>query len=136
MEEQPPNKKTKLAIDPLHKIRITEEFDEIINQIDIDAETLLFRINQNAEFKQPIEEEINRSRKLLIDHINEIRNVNLDNLNKTTNPLQQPFENLFVKHCVYLDRDTVRSFIFDKDRLGILLVSDFYINQLQDKKLK
>ena len=140
MEDNRPSKRTKLALDPLQKIRIVEKFNEIINQVDIDAETILLNINRNPDTKQPIEKEINQSRKFIIDRINEIKNICLDNFNKTSYSSEKPFEviqnDIFAKDCVYLDSDTVRSFTFDKSRLGILLVTDFYICESQAKELK
>ena len=122
------------------KIKIAKEFDEIINQVDIDAETILLRIDNNSVIKQPINEKINKSRKLIIDEINKIKNDNLDNLNKASYQIGNPDDliqdNLFVKHSVYLDSETVRHFIFNKDRLGILLVTDFYISGSQSDKFK
>lgn len=96
--------------------------------------------DQNVDTRQPIKEEINLSRKHLIEKINEIKNANLGNLNNESCPFGQPFEeiqhNLFVKYCVYLDSDTVRGFTSDKSRIGILLVTDFYISRQQAEKLK
>ena len=117
--------------------KIEDIFAEIINQVDIDAECILMRINQNGcPNHSIIEEEINQSRRLLIDQIDEIKRTNSDNLKKTTCPLERPFEDLLVKYCVYLESDTVRSFTFNKNRLGILLVTDFFISKSQAELLK
>ena len=139
MDDQLPCKNDKLAVDPLHKIRIIEEFNEVINQVDINAETILLRIHQNVVTRQLIEEEITKSRNLLIDQINLIKKINLDNLKKTTYTSENQFEEIqdnLLKYCVYLDSETVRSFTFNEDRLGILLVTDFYISESQAKELK
>lgn len=105
-----------ISCDLKDKLKIIKVFDEIINQVDIDAESTLLKISQIADLEQSIKEEtekeINHSRKFIIDKINEIKNLNLDNLNKTFNFSEQPFEDLLVKHCVYLDSITVRGFTF------------------------
>lgn len=139
MEDRRPAKNFKTDYNLQNKLIIVNIFDETINQVDIDAETILIRINRNDDIKQSIEE-INQSRQLLINKIKEIKNANLDNFNKATytneHPLEVTKDNLFVKYCLYLNSDTVRSFTFNKDRLGILLVTDFYIDEMQAKKLE
>lgn len=140
MANHSPIKNFKTVGDAQFKLRIKEESSKIINQVDIDTETILLKIHQNPLLdnlnKEEIEAEINQSRKFLINQVNEIKNINLENHNKTTYPSEQQFEDLCVKFCLYLDSDMVKSFTFNKQRLGILLTTDFYMSESQVNKLR
>lgn len=137
MDEYPPNKRMKLMNSSNYKIRIVEEFDRKINQIDIDAETILMSQSKN-DSKNSIET-VNQTRKLLIEEIEKIKNSNLNHLNKlpaSSQDVEIENKDLFVKHCVFLDNTIAREFAANKDTLGILIVTDFFIPTSQANALK
>lgn len=138
MDEYPPLKRLKPMHSSLYRINIVEEFKKVVNQVDIDAESILLKLIDNNDSKH-LMETINNTRDLLISEIEKIRDLNLDYLSNNltdSESLLKENETLFLKHCVYLDSDTIRGFTFDKNRLGILLLTDFYINEAQADSLK
>lgn len=48
MEREPPNKRLKLNNFAQERILISETFNKIINKVDVDAETIILRINDES----------------------------------------------------------------------------------------
>ena len=129
------------------RIKISERFSVIKNEIDIDAETLLLRISNesmtdrasNIDYRQCIQA-INDSRANLISEIEAVSKFILDKHSK------MPQENIsldsrteyhiFTDHCLYFDTNTVKDLSSNKYRLGLLIKTDIYISEIQAEYLK
>lgn len=145
MERDPQSKRLKLICYAEERIQINERFSVIKNQIDIDAETLLLRINyesgsgraSNIEYQQRIQA-INDSRASLIGEIETISKFYLDKLYQIQqeNIIVERWYDIFPDHCLYLDTDTIKELSSNKYRLGLLIKTDFCISEIQAKYLK
>lgn len=128
MENQPPSKRFKPCNTSDLKLSIVDKFKSIINQIDIDAESLLLDLNGETSTSR-----VNEQRNKMITEIENTIKSNLDYLDK--NSIKDVFQlskhDLFVKCCLYLDTNILNDYSYVKDRLGILIVSDYFMSHAQ-----
>jgi hypothetical protein len=95
------------------RLKITDYFDSVINEIDLFTETLL-----KANFDDETEANIlNETRNELLNQVKEIEKVNLNHLNENRDALlDDQTENVFVEFCFVLqfDQYDIRLIITDK----------------------
>lgn len=129
------------------KLIITKYFDKIINDIDIDTETLIY----NSSLKHDINDdhvsyqnELNEIRTLFIKEIRAIQQANLRNYETNKDEIDSKISKsnkndigtiLYVKFCFYLKKEIIRCYS-DYNKLGILILIDLYYSDKQIEALK
>lgn len=118
----------------LSKLYIIQYFDDLINQIDINAEYQLLAFSTVEH-----QNKINTTRNGLINEINTIKKYNLDSLNR--HEIQenikydfiikdiQATRMLFKKFCFFINPETFNYFKDEFNDLGFLVVTDFYLSE-------
>lgn len=89
------------------KIEIIEYFDNLINRIDISAETLLELILDDEDADNVIKNKINTRRICFIDKIEALKNYNLTLLNENKEMRQVTKEKMFARYCFILNKHDV-----------------------------
>lgn len=135
----------------MSKFLITKYFELVINQIDIETESIILRLhssNQNDENVQSESSEINRVRNELIQEINNVLKFNIDNYVKNSDNIEQKLvsknlvdseasiHELIAINSFYISLESLDGYILDKNRLGLLVISDILIDKEQVDSLK
>ena len=116
------------------KLSIEDKFRNIINDIDVEAESLLMNLTDKS-----IINSINGQRDVMIKEIEKIIKLNLqsyeNNLARLHN-YETKDENLFENYCVYFDTDLLSAGIANNDRLGLLIIFDYFVPDSQITAIK
>ena len=119
-------------------LTITSHFDAVINELDIETETLLADLAQSTAQNtfdlasiQVKQDNINKLREKFISEIKRIEKVNLDNqilLNENPTSANQ----LFKEFCFFIDKnclqlDEMKNFKEAKFDLGVLVITNEFI---------
>lgn len=109
------------------RLSIVEYYTELINQVDIDTESVIMRLNQSSTFNESLNEkldELNRLRVNLLKHIELVEKENLEKWEKSK------------KFCLYLKRDEISGYLIEKDTIGLLIIKDGFMPESQIEILK
>lgn len=118
------------------KLEIDSDFNRDINDIDIDAETILFELRNRKLLEEEKHDNVNSTRQNLIKHVQNIQsevNRALDGVQNTLDHenLGNLRSKLSSKSCFYLSNDILNSFKVEKDTFGLLVETDFYLTSNQ-----
>lgn len=123
MENEPQRKKLKQTSDVSKcRLEVSDKLKEIINCIDLDAESILIKLNDQTHIDR-----INTHRNILISEIQRIINKNLENIDRiseTSKIKSRNQQEFLIENCAYLDLNYLEGFVLENDRLGILIVWD------------
>lgn len=134
MENEPLSKKFKLSSNSMVKLSIEKKFRNIINDIDVDTESISMKLTDKS-----IIHSINGQRDAMIKEIEKVIKFNLEIYEKnhaTLHDYETKDENLFENYCVYFDTDLLSDGIVNNDRLGLLIIFDYYVPDSQITAIK
>lgn len=135
MEYEPLKKKIRLLNSSNCRIFVHEYFKDLINEIDMEAESLLMNLNDELFIKN-----INDQRASMIIEIKAISDLNLNGAEKLQSTISDgdviAVEDLFKQYCFYLNMKVLTDFTIEKERLGLLVISDFYVSKDNIDQLK
>lgn len=128
------------------KLWITEYLDNVINDVDMDAEMILVNFTQGEN--EQIANQINQMRARMINEIKEIEKSNLKNLEENQEKIIKKFnkssrftfdttdlvEALFKKYCFYVKRESLANYIGFS--FGILVISDWCLTEDEKDQLE
>lgn len=138
------------------KASINEFFEKVINDIDVETETELLslesRPNINEEVRVRERQLFNSLRFELISQVNSIKQSNLKVFEQNTNLFQillDKFKSIIdyeqnagvklkkelsLRYCYFFKRDTLKNY-FESRKIGVLLITDWFISDHDFKKL-
>lgn len=121
--------------DKSYRLLILEHFNQIINKIDIDTETVILKLNKqtNNKTSQHQISEVNTQRANLLDIINKAQERSLTKLNEkiaefNANLLPvNNYEEILSEFFYYLEMDCLKDYRRNNYQIGILVETDFYL---------
>lgn len=123
------------------KLLIVQYFDQVLNRIDIDTESILIKLNKEKSKNEQLIDEMNTTRTRLIKEIKDIQEFNIQNCvdNQTINEndnINSFKPRLFTRYSFYLPIQSLKNFSIDRNRLGVLITTDFVVSDKQIEALK
>lgn len=122
------------------RLNIAEYFDSLVNQIDINVEKLVLNQHLSDELSLDQKNDLHSIRNIYMNEINKIKNFYLQNPLQLKNLTENEIINenslkLNYEFCLLIDLNLFNYYNEKLNKVGVLVVTDFYLSQTMISKI-